>query len=82
MELINTFNISLDRLGSEDVQLIHRNETEESKMKFYGLTQKFIKTVRAAFKSGELSFDDAMWLLEYERNASEMSYIQDDINEN
>lgn len=63
MELINTFKISLDRLGPEDVQLVHRNETEETEMMTYGLTQKLIKRTRERFNSGELTYEEAMWFL-------------------
>lgn len=32
----------------------------------YGLTQDFIKRTRERFKSGELTYEEAMWYLEFE----------------
>lgn len=48
----------------------------------YGLTQKLIKRTRDRFQSGELTYEEAMWYLDYTYNDNLMSYIQDDQNEN
>lgn len=48
----------------------------------YGLTQEFIKHARDRFKSGELTYEEVMWYLDYTYNDNLMSYIQGDVNEN
>lgn len=48
----------------------------------YGLTQEVIKNTRDRFKSGELTYEEAMWFLDYTYNDNLMYYIQDDRNEN
>lgn len=48
----------------------------------YGLTQKLIKRTRERFKSGELTYEEAMWFLGLMYSDNLMSYIQDDQNEN
>lgn len=41
----------------------------------YGLTQKLIKRTRERFHSGELTYEEAMWYLDYTYNDNLMSYI-------
>lgn len=44
--------------------------------KHYGLTQEFIRCTRERFKSGELTYEEAMWYLDYTYNDNLMSYIE------
>lgn len=48
---------------------------------YYGLTQKFIKRTRNRFKSGELTYEEAMWYLKFEYEEAEYAAINYDINQ-
>lgn len=48
--------------------------------KYYGLTQKQINEARKRFNDGEITFEEAMWWLDYQFGDALMSYIEDDIN--
>lgn len=44
----------------------------------YGLTQEFIKRTRERFKSGELTYEGAMWFLGLMYSDNENNYFGDE----
>lgn len=49
-------------------------------MKIYGLTQKQFNEARKRFNDGEITFEEAMMLLDYQYNDSLCCYIDTDRN--
>lgn len=49
-------------------------------MKIYGLTQKQVREARKRFNDSEITFEEAMWWLDYQYNDNLMSYVEDNVN--